>query len=87
MVPIPDDLDAQLLPELADCIDFIDNARATGAVLVHCEVRTNMYNICLVHCEGRPAACLADISMPDRLESPGQLQWYLHTSLLDLTAR
>merc|ERR1712159_961432 len=37
VVPIPDDLDAQLLPELADCIDFIDNARATGAVLVHCE--------------------------------------------------
>eukprot|EP00658_Telonema_sp_P-2_P079420 TRINITY_DN7666_c0_g1_i2.p1 TRINITY_DN7666_c0_g1~~TRINITY_DN7666_c0_g1_i2.p1 ORF type:complete len:229 (+),score=27.21 TRINITY_DN7666_c0_g1_i2:116-802(+) len=38
VVSVQDDLQAQLIPEFSECFSFIDDARAAGAVLVHCEV-------------------------------------------------
>ena len=58
VVPIQDDLNAQLLDRLPDLLDFIDNARATGAVLVHCEVdpvyesAASECHICRRECRG-----------------------------------
>eukprot|EP00658_Telonema_sp_P-2_P079419 TRINITY_DN7666_c0_g1_i1.p1 TRINITY_DN7666_c0_g1~~TRINITY_DN7666_c0_g1_i1.p1 ORF type:complete len:187 (+),score=51.70 TRINITY_DN7666_c0_g1_i1:116-676(+) len=37
VVSVQDDLQAQLIPEFSECFSFIDDARAAGAVLVHCE--------------------------------------------------